>query len=384
MWALIVRIACAMGLHHDSERLPPYEKEVRRRLWYTIRLHELSAAVDRGTVVLIQPGTFTTPLPSNVNDSEFDETSITVPHHETGLTDMAFQLMAHRASALTMRFVMPESGAKDDTWQQRLDAGIEMGRQFQDKYLQYCDPSKPYDRFLHSVAKAMMASTALRAVRPLHRQKTDVLPRVDSPYVLQIAINSLQESENLHSDPDTERWRWVFWVQWHALAVALAGLCSIRNTELASRAWTYVNQSYERNSKHVADSPTGMLWRPIEKLYKKAAAFRDGDASQQSFHIITPPTSHQTQEIPIMHNYAMSNAGDPALQMTPDSMTENAVFTNAPVVEGEEGYADITWLDWNNIMEDISTMNSTANMGAMKSPMDFTGDWSNILQDGLI
>jgi len=60
-----------------------------------------------------------------------------------------------------------------------------------------------------------------------------------------------------------------------ALAVALAGLCSIRSTPLASRAWYYVDKHYERSARYVADSRTGMLWKPVEKLYKKASAFRD-------------------------------------------------------------------------------------------------------------
>ena len=383
MWALIVRIAHAMGLHNESERLSPFDREIRRRVWHQIRLHELSAAIDRGTVLLVQPGTFTTPLPKNVNDSEFDESSTTIPDHETGSTDMTFQLMAYATSNLTMRLVMPESSAKGETWQQRLDASIEMGKQFQEKYLKYCDKSKPFDKFMCGVANAMLASTALRAVRPLQRHMSSVLPRVDSPYVLQIAVNSLRESETLHSDPDTERWRWVFWVQWHALAVSLAGLCSIRNTELADLAWKYVDQSYARNSKHVADTPSGMLWRPIEKLYRKAAAFRDGDHAHQPFHI-TPPTSHQPTGISAPDPYTASKLTNPALQLTPDSMPSQGLPTNLTDLNGPGGYGDISWLDWNNIMEDISGVNPPGSIDEFQPPLNYGGDWSEIMPPDMI
>lgn len=70
----------------------------------------------------------------------------------------------------------------------------------------------------------------------------------------------------------------LFWVQWHPLAVALAGLCTIRGTPLADEAWAYVEPTYTRHADRVADSRHGTLWRPIEKLYRRARAFRDGQS----------------------------------------------------------------------------------------------------------
>lgn len=90
-----------------------------------------------------------------------------------------------------------------------------------------------------------------------------------------------------------------------ALAVALAGLCSIRNTPLAERAWYYVDKHYERSARYVADSRTGMLWKPVEKLYKKASAFRDAGPQRTPFN---PAVDPALQSQPIRHASSASSS----------------------------------------------------------------------------
>ena len=118
---------------------------------------------------------------------------------------------------------------------------------------------------LHASGKTMIAGMLLRAVRPVQQHQQSP-PRVDNPYVLQIAVDCLRLNENFRKDADTEKWRWIVWVQWQPLSVALASLCTIRGTALAEVAWLYVERAYHHWSKSVADASDGMLWKPIEKL----------------------------------------------------------------------------------------------------------------------
>lgn len=373
MTGLVVRIAHGMGLHREVSGDSPYMKEIKRRLWHQIRVLDAFSAVDRGTELLVQVSSSDTPLPSNVNDSEFDEATTSITNREEGLSDMTFNLMAHSATTLTMKLLTPEeSGAKGQTWQQRLDSSLNLGKQLREKYLQHCDLSLPFHRFLYTVGNSMAASSVLRAVRPMQKHVSSVPPRVDSPFVLQLAVNSLRESEATHQDPETEGWRWIFWVQWHALAVALAGLCSIRDNELANTAWQYVDKAYERHGRHVADSRSGMLWKPIEKLYKKATAFRDGATTttttsprhSMSISALTIPQDNMENlsiDLPpaTASNYPVSSA---QAQLPVGAMPLSGVM-NAPMdVSWSEGYSgmsplqmgDMSWMDWERIMEDIS------------------------------
>lgn len=373
MVGLIIRVANGMTLHHEDQRHTPFEKEMRRRLWYQIRVLDAFAAADRGTEVLIPLTSFSTPPPSNVNDDEFDESSGFVPHREHGMTDMSFCLMSHAATELTMRLLTPEHTPKGETWQQRLDQALELGKELREKYLKYCDASKPFHRFMNAVGNSMAASSALRAVRPMQKHVSSVPPRVDSPFVLQLAVNSLRESDATHQDPEAAGWRWIFWVQWHALAVALAGLCSIRETELADAAWLYVEKSYERASRQVADSKSGMLWKPIEKLYKKAIAFRDHSSPTFTPQIASrnvlfdndvPDLATSAWHQPVNSDQSIAQANVPLATTSTQDATYNGNITG-------DFPSDMTWLDWERIMEDISF------------PMDMAIDASGLTLDDL-
>ena len=408
--AVVIRIARAIGLHTKAPGRTPFETQLRRRLWHQIRFLDVFAAMDRATEVLIAQGTFETPLPNNCNDSEFDEESTTIPHHETGITDMAFALVAYEAVRATQRLVTAESAPSGDTWQNRLDFAHKFGKQVHAQYLQYCDLSIPFQRLVYRIGKSMTQGMTLRAVRPIQRHVSSVPPRIDSPYVLQIATEALSENEKIYVDPDFSHWRWLVWVQWHPLAVALAGLCSIRGTELADRAWGVVDRNYERQWKYVADSRNGMLWRPIEKLYRKAIAFRD---EGRRLSMETPPSLQQPQRPPQAQQQqapqqtqqqtqyffdpmrqapepaSMAPNGNSTLPLSPMTSTyatgaphhaqphmPTGAIPMDPMMTGSFDFdidavaagmaplppGDMGWLDWESIMGDLDQPMSTGDM----------------------
>ena len=381
-----------MGLHHESVPRTPFITELRRRLWHQIRFLDLYAALDRGSELLIAFGSYDTPLPKNTNDSEFDESSTTIQDHETGLTDMSYARLAYDATYHTHRLTIPETKATGETWQQRLELAEKFRDQVQERYLQYCSDEVPFQRMMKRVAGAMTASMMVRAIRPMQKHLSSVPPRVDSPYVLQIALNSLRVSEDIQKDPETTQWRWMVWVQWHALAIALAGLCSIRDTDLANEAWIYVEQAYARASRDVADARNGMLWRPIDKLYKKASAFRD--------HGVTPQTispAQQTQIPPMDPTFQNStfdrSFGQLPAQPIPGAMPTGGVLNspmdlnlaNSTMGGLDLGNTDMSWMDFERILEDMS------NPGEMALPdmqwsqsMPPGEDWNGVLQQNLM
>ena len=367
-----------------------FETELRRRLWHSIRFLDIFTALDRATEPLITADSYTTPRPHNVNDVEFDESSTSIPNHDRGLTDMAFPLLASEATTFSQRLSMPELSPSGDTWQLRLEIAQQFQKHVQEKYVQHCDMSIPFHRLLSAVSKSMAAGLILRAVRPMQRHVSSVPPRIDSPYVLQIAINVLEENEKAYQDPEAERWRWLVWVQWHALAVALAGLCSIRETELANRAWATLARTYQRHEQHVADTRSGMLWRPIQKLYLKANAFRQGGTRglQPRQKSVSPPETHTPRSMPMgpmgvaypvdttqkqqqqsqlnHHDMPMGSIPlDPSMSAPMDFSTTMTDFNGlTPPQSG-----DMSWLDWENIMNDFSDMPMDPTMGDMQQSM---------------
>lgn len=362
-----------MALHHESVPRTPFQTELRRRLWHQIRFLDAYTSLDRGSEPLIAMGTYDTPPPKNTNDGDFNESSTSILEHEGEFTDMFYSRLAYDASSTTLRLITPDTRPGGDTWQQRVELAQKFNDSVQQKYLQYCDDNVPYQRFMKKVAGAMTASMFIRAVRPMAKHVSSIPPRVDSPFVLQMAVNSLKASEDLQRDPETEQWRWMVWVGWHALAIALAGLCSIRDTELAHEAWIYVEQAYARGIRHVADSRNGMLWRPVEKLYKKASAFRDHGVTPPS---VSPPNNQSmTPQQPNLYPSFGTTLGQqlpPITQTMPGSMPTSGLV-NGPMdlgfgpsigTMGDLDFvnSDMSWMDFQTILDDLN------------NPISATGD----------
>lgn len=380
-----------MGLHHDVVGRSPFETELRRRLWHTVRFLDVFSGLDRGTELLVGINSYDTPRPRNTNDSEFDESSTSIPDYETGLTDMSFARLAYDATHHTHRLTIPESKPNGDTWRQRLEFAQGFEEMVKEKYLKYCDTSDPYQRLLSTISKSMTASMKLRAVRPLHKHISSVPPRVDDPFVLQLARDSLKSGEEVYTDPETEKYRWMVWVPWHPLAVALAGLCAIRDTDLAKDAWVYVEKAYARQGRYVADARHGMLWRPIEKLYKKASAFREHrDETPSDF---SPP--QKIQGPPVTSSYPAPQI-DPSLAQSiphtlPGAMPTGGVLNSPmnldfgkimmPIGGMDLVNNDMNWMDFQNIFEDMSTPAPEMNMGDIPWPQNVPPeqDWPGLL-----
>ncbi|EME46905.1 C6 transcription factor-like protein [Dothistroma septosporum NZE10] len=352
-WSLIgllVRIARAMGIHREIGGESPFMAEIRRRLWYNIVFLDCYASVDRGSEPAIHPETFSRLLPLNVNDVDFDESSTSIASRE-GITDTSISLIAMEGSVLALKFSLPEDSTAGaaQSWQTRLELAYEYQRSVNDKFLRHCDPTNmKHHMMIIGTGTAAANAMILRAVRPIHIHPNSVPPRVDSPWVMELALNILRHA-NMTWEQLTGRWRRMPWVPWHAIGVALAGLCSIRGTDQANEAWILVEQSMACYGENVADSPTGMLWRPIAKLYQKAKAFRD------------QPEIKAAAPIPVNMDLAWN---DPTVTQQPvvmntgtagpmDPMGMPADVFNFPPDMHASLPSDNSWLDWESILKDM-------------------------------
>lgn len=69
----LMRMAMHMGLHQDPDQLGDMnelQKQIRRRLWYTILEINVQAALDSGMSPMIHDGDYNTKPPSNVSDRD--------------------------------------------------------------------------------------------------------------------------------------------------------------------------------------------------------------------------------------------------------------------------------------------------------------------------
>ncbi|KAF2482430.1 hypothetical protein BDY17DRAFT_251388 [Neohortaea acidophila] len=395
MAAILVRIARASGLHSEAIPRTPFITELRRRLWHSIRFTDVFVSWDRGSSdLLIDSAPSETPRPLNIEDTDINESSETLPPEREGLTSMSWAVISVDSASSMLRFSARSESKPGggDTWEDRLAAANEFARHINDKYLRHIDPTDPYHRFVKHVCGSMIASHRLRAVRPMRKHPLSTAPRVDSPYVLQLALDSIRASEDTYTDAATKPFQWLAWVPWHPLAVALAGLCAIRDTELANEAWLAVDKAYLRLRGVIADSQSGMLWRPIEKLYKTATAFRE---HREGSAEISPPSHQQPLQLPLHPSntiptspYPIINPFYPSPAFPPNnaaaaahSLSNNTTtfppfdpnttnpmnldLTN-PTALSDLDFSNSNlnwWMEFQNIFEDMSTPAPELNVG---------------------
>ena len=272
-----------MGLHTETanKSLGPFQKEMRRRLWHQIGVLDLQASKDRATDPLVAEGSFNTKLPSNVNDSDLYLASQLSLREEEGFTDMTFCLMCHESLSYVrqLNFVpCNENGRQpfemEQNWEKRQGLAFTFKDCIQKRYLRHCNVDEPFHWFTKSVGEIMSSSMFLLAVRPIQRHPEVEAPRVHRSTILSLSIQVLENAQMVYTDPRAKPWSWFVWIEWHPLAVAIAELCSQTEGNLIDRAWDVVKVAYKHYADMVADSKSGMLWRPMAKLMKKAQTKR--------------------------------------------------------------------------------------------------------------
>ncbi len=288
MWtltSLAVRIAQAMGLHHEgaSSSLRPFEREMRRRLWWQICVLDSHAAEDRATNPMIYADFFNTKLPLHINDEDLHVDSFDEIEERQSFTDMTFclncQEIMDTIRQLNFRPVkelgQPQIESRE-RWTQRINAVINLQRRVEERYLRHLNLAHPFHWGTRLVADIITAMTWLVVYRPLQQRPYSSSSQVADPGILGLSVDVLERAHKLNTDPAASSFRWLSqtYVQWHALAVTIAELCVKTEGPMVERAWAILIPVFQDASQHIADSEEGMLWRPIKKLMNKAQRLR--------------------------------------------------------------------------------------------------------------
>lgn len=348
IFALLVRLARSFNLHRESADENFFLRELRRRLWHNIIVLDCFFALDRGSEALITLGSFSRPLPTNLNDVDFDENTLSAPPREGQVTDMTFALSMEELSACIHRINFLEDKPAGESWQHRLHLAESQQKIIEDKYLRNCDPTNDFHRLIIRVSKVVLTTLTLRAVRPMQRDTSQTLPSIDSPWVFELAVNTLRQCTAIASDIVLAKWKQLAWVQWHPIAVVLAGLCSPKNLDPAKQAeaWDLVDKMMVYSAKFVADTKKGSLWVPIEKLYKKALKHKTANMTPASDGVVSqsdPVALEAALQMPQPAGLAsLQNGGEIVPPLDDFNMTDMAAMLDPDDM-----------IDWDGLLADM-------------------------------
>lgn len=143
---IAVRIAQRMGLHRDGESLglPPFEVQMRRRLFWQLIPLEGFAGQHSGTGISMPPTSWDIKKPLNINDDQIYPGMTEQPEEQKGATDMIYCLARAELSeyytqkAMKMKdgygpSVHLRSGEENLTLVNKVEEVLET------KFLRYCD-----------------------------------------------------------------------------------------------------------------------------------------------------------------------------------------------------------------------------------------------------
>nr|POF17513.1 bikaverin cluster transcription factor bik5 [Quercus suber] len=284
---LSVRIAQTMGIHRDGSHfdLPPFEVEMRRRLWWQVCVLDTRSSEDHGCDPTIIEQTFDTNLPLNINDVDIHPTMTEFPPDRQGCTDMSFCRIRFEVSNTFRRINYippgPQSPNLTNITLQDKERWLEdCHERLQERYLKHCDASVPLFWVTATVARLMMSKMWLMVFHPMqHRDGGASLSAETKEKLFITSLESVEYSLLLETESRTMKWGWLFktHVQWHALAFMLSELCRRTTGDLVERAWVALEKTRNGHWGPVVTedgSSVKHLWRPLKKLYRKAKEAR--------------------------------------------------------------------------------------------------------------
>lgn len=291
--SLAIRLGQGMGLHRDPSHfdLPPYESEMRRRLWWGLMALDLRSAEEFGTDMTITDRSFDTRLPANINDSEISTESTEVPESKIGRSDCAVALVRYEICSMARQLHFSSSATatmcpKSDvsTMEEKEETLVDIYQKVERKFLNHVvDETDPLYWVAAMISRIIMAKSCLVIYHSLmfpgseHELSIEVRQRL-----FVSAIEIIECNHKLNSDPRCKQFRWLFktYPQWHAIAYVLIEVCRRPWTALVERGWLATNDYEGDQMELTKKADQAAVFLPLRQLFDRARRHRQSELTR--------------------------------------------------------------------------------------------------------
>jgi len=287
MTGAAMRISQRMGLHKDGEPLglPPYDVQIRRRLFYQVMALDGYASQISGTGITIEPGTWDCRQPLNLNDDQIWPGMTKPPEEQKGATEMIFVLARGEFGSWTTRMMNGKTGPLYSafSWEgckegAKLDIVDEMEATIESKYLRYCDILNPLHTLLLIMARSYANAARLRMKLPSLRSNT--ASDEERRESCTIAARIIDTDSAAYANPSLKRFMWhiktfFFWDALICMLISMTKPELLTATELEN-SWCRIERVFNNHGEVLQRNR--MLSTSVGRLTLKA-----WDASPPSF-----------------------------------------------------------------------------------------------------
>lgn len=212
MTGIAVRIAQRMGIHRDGESLglPPFETQMRRRMFWQLLPLEGFAGQHSGTGIALSSNSWDTKKPLNINDSDIYPGMAQMPEESKGATDMMYVMARCELTDLYVR----KTSAREDygtvgtaTMNERILKMIDVVEDtLEQKVFRYCDVIIPLHFQTLLLVRAAINATRLRhQVQPIRDNTIDDAGRAK---LCHLAEKILDADAAMHANPRVKNYLW--------------------------------------------------------------------------------------------------------------------------------------------------------------------------------
>jgi hypothetical protein len=257
------RMAQGMGVHRDGAvlGLPPFETEMRRRLWWQINLMDFKAAEMSGFGGFNSMRWWNTKTPSNVNDADMWPGMVEPPVEHVRPTEMVVCLLHYEmggfwkkkltqagiaeedlARAMT-HWVTTKTVAEKDAFADDFQANLE------DRILRYCDPSVPLEMMALILGRMMCKSIRFMAHHPRRYASEKDIPESERDFLWTTSMAIIEADNLAHSHRSLQRFQWHIdnGFQWHAFIYVLGELAARPVGQGKDESWAQIEDVHKNH-----------------------------------------------------------------------------------------------------------------------------------------
>ncbi|RAK87868.1 hypothetical protein BO79DRAFT_22679 [Aspergillus costaricaensis CBS 115574] len=249
---IAIRLAQRIGLHQDGESLglPPFEVQMRRRLFWQLLPLDSYAGQTSGTGISLPPDSWDTKQPLNINDDQIFPGMTEPPRDQRGASEMIFCLSRMELSnfytrtGVKLKENMGTIQFRDPEDIERLIDEVE--DLIEMRFLRYCDIMNPLHLLTTGIMRSAISAVRLRARMPLLKQET--ITDTQRRHLCTLAEKVLDTSSAIYNNPATRKFRWQMqaFFLWDSLLCILRSIAKVgfySPSELDA-AWRRVSEVY--------------------------------------------------------------------------------------------------------------------------------------------
>ncbi|KAH7010209.1 hypothetical protein EDB80DRAFT_714654 [Ilyonectria destructans] len=280
---LAIRAAESVGLHRDGRKLnlPPFESEIRRRVWWHLVARDGRAAEDHGLNNTYSAALMSSvDLPLNLEDSDLYPDMEELPPPRPGWTRMTLALVnlgVARACGHLLQST-PVNGTSREEFRAQVVAEAKANMA---DVINRCNHVIPQQRMTITVARFI-----LRKLDLVSRQR-DMMNnpvKLASEENLLEALSLLEEAESMWTDELLRPFGWSMraYPQFHMMLYILWCLCVRPQQPIAARALIAIENHLEKTRKTDACATNESKWMVLATLKSKATSIMQSSTGEDS------------------------------------------------------------------------------------------------------